>query len=131
VKWPNDVLLEGRKGAGILVEARPQDGWAVVGIGLNVAVELGDLPPEVQEIAATMGRSPEEVDDVLAELLRSLEHRLAEPAEATVAAFRDRHIAWRDGEGEALGIDEEGSLRVRTPDGAEVTLAAGEVHLRL
>ncbi|MGI8512938.1 MAG: biotin--[acetyl-CoA-carboxylase] ligase, partial [Solirubrobacteraceae bacterium] len=37
VKWPNDVQLEGRKVAGILVEGRPQEGWMVLGIGLNVA----------------------------------------------------------------------------------------------
>ena len=42
IKWPNDVLLDGRKVAGILAEARPQDGWAVLGIGLNVAVRLDD-----------------------------------------------------------------------------------------
>ena len=43
VKWPNDVLLDGRKVAGILVEGRPQERWAVLGIGLNVAVDLHAL----------------------------------------------------------------------------------------
>ena len=36
IKWPNDVWVDGRKVAGILVEGRPQEGWAVLGIGLNV-----------------------------------------------------------------------------------------------
>ena len=36
IKWPNDVWIDRRKLSGILVEGRPQDGWAVVGIGLNV-----------------------------------------------------------------------------------------------
>ena len=36
VKWPNDVWIDGRKVAGILIEARPQEGWAIIGIGLNV-----------------------------------------------------------------------------------------------
>ena len=36
IKWPNDVWIDGRKVAGILVEGRPQEGWAVLGIGLNV-----------------------------------------------------------------------------------------------
>ena len=44
LKWPNDVLVGGRKVAGILVEGRPQEGWAVVGIGINVAVRHDDLP---------------------------------------------------------------------------------------
>ncbi len=39
VKWPNDVLLDGLKVAGILAEGRPQEGWAVLGIGVNVALE--------------------------------------------------------------------------------------------
>ena len=52
IKWPNDVLVAGgRKVAGILVEGRPQEGWAVVGIGLNVALRLGDLPAELSESA--------------------------------------------------------------------------------
>ena len=49
LKWPNDVLVGGRKVAGILVEGRPQEGWAVVGIGLNVAVRGADFPAELRE----------------------------------------------------------------------------------
>ena len=52
VKWPNDVLLDGRKVAGILAEGRPQEGWAVLGIGVNVAVRLQDLPAELHATAA-------------------------------------------------------------------------------
>ncbi len=47
VKWPNDVLVDGRKVAGVLVESRPLEGWAVVGIGLNVAVDPAELPGEL------------------------------------------------------------------------------------
>src|SRR5205823_4113792 len=43
LKWPNDVLTDGRKVAGILVEGRPQEGWVVVGIGLNVALRIEDF----------------------------------------------------------------------------------------
>ena len=49
VKWPNDVLLAGRKVAGILVEGRPQEGWAVVGIGVNVALTTDELPVELRD----------------------------------------------------------------------------------
>src|SRR3954467_1525943 len=42
LKWPNDVLLDSRKVAGILVEGRPQEGWMVLGIGLNVALAPDD-----------------------------------------------------------------------------------------
>src|SRR5512140_2750495 len=53
IKWPNDVWHRGRKVAGILVEGRPQEGWAVVGIGLNVALRREDFPPELRDIATT------------------------------------------------------------------------------
>ena len=55
MKWPNDVWIEGRKVAGILAEAHGQD-WAVLGIGVNVALDPASLPPEVAEIAGTLGR---------------------------------------------------------------------------
>src|SRR3954462_2085959 len=44
IKWPNDVLVDGRKVAGILAEGRPHEGWAVLGIGVNVAVDVAALP---------------------------------------------------------------------------------------
>src|SRR3954466_8239630 len=48
-KWPNDVwLADRRKVAGILLEGRPQEGWAVIGIGLNVRTR--SFPPELREI---------------------------------------------------------------------------------
>ena len=52
IKWPNDIWLERRKLAGILVEGRPQEGWAVLGIGLNVTTE--SFPPELAEIATSL-----------------------------------------------------------------------------
>ncbi len=135
VKWPNDVHLGGRKVAGILVEGRPQEGWAVIGIGLNVAVDVDALPDEVRVIAATLGREPEALEPTLAELLRALEVRLTEPHETAVAALRerdalrDRPVRWAGGEGVGAGIDDEGRLLVRTSDGETNPLDAGEVHL--
>ena len=55
IKWPNDILIDGRKVAGILVEGRPQEHWAVIGVGLNVALRPEDFPPELREQAATLG----------------------------------------------------------------------------
>ncbi len=135
VKWPNDVLLDGRKLAGILVEARPQDGWAVLGIGVNVAVDVADLPPELRDRAATLGRDPAGVEPALAALLGHLEARLADPPDVALAALRsrdalrDRPVTWAGGSGTGAGIDDTGALLVRLPGGALETLDAGEVHL--
>ena len=79
VKWPNDVLLGGGKLAGVLVEARPSQ-WAVLGIGVNVAVELATLPPDVRARAATLGRPASALEPTLRELLELLARRLTEPA---------------------------------------------------
>jgi BirA family transcriptional regulator, biotin operon repressor / biotin---[acetyl-CoA-carboxylase] ligase len=134
VKWPNDVLVEGRKVAGVLVEARPQEGWAVLGVGVNAALDVAALEPELRETAGTLGRT--DLARALAELLEHLERRLAEPAGATLRALaardalRDRAIAWTGGEGTGAGIDDRGRLRVRLTTGGETVLDAGEVHLR-
>ncbi len=135
VKWPNDMLLDGRKVAGVLVEARPQDGWAVIGIGVNVALDPSELPPEVRDRAGTLGRSPDELDAVLAELLAALERRLEAPAADVVADLRardallGRRVRWHGGEGEGAGVDETGALLVQRADGSVTRLDAGEVHL--
>ena len=136
MKWPNDVLLDGRKVAGILVEARPQEGWAVLGIGVNAALDASELPPELHETAGTLGRRPRELEAALAELLGHLAERLAEPADSVLAALAERdallgrEVAWSGGEGVGAGIDARGCLRVRRADGTETVLDAGEVHLR-
>jgi BirA family transcriptional regulator, biotin operon repressor / biotin---[acetyl-CoA-carboxylase] ligase len=132
VKWPNDVLLDGRKVAGVLVEARPQEGWAVVGIGVNAALAPEELPAELN--AGTLGRRHDELEATLDELLGHLGARLAEPADETLAALRtrdallDRPLSWPGGEGVGAGIDASGRLRVRR-SGGELALDAGEVHL--
>lgn len=126
VKWPNDVQVDGRKVAGVLVEGRPHEGWAVVGIGVNVSA-APDLPE-----AAALGR--DDVEAVLAELLAALEVRLEEPRAASLDALRARdallgvRIEWDGGEGVGAGIDADGGLRVTT-DAGERVLSAGEVHL--
>jgi BirA family biotin operon repressor/biotin-[acetyl-CoA-carboxylase] ligase len=131
VKWPNDVLVEGGKVAGVLAEGRPQEGWAVVGIGVNVAVDEAALPAG----ARSLGLPADALEAVLARLLAALEVRLGEPAAATLAALRGRdalagrRVAWAGGAGTAAGIAEDGGLRVRLDDGGETVLAAGEVHL--
>jgi BirA family biotin operon repressor/biotin-[acetyl-CoA-carboxylase] ligase len=134
VKWPNDVWLDGRKLAGILVEGRP-DAWAVVGIGLNVAVRVEDLPEDVRAIAATLDRPPDALDATLRELLDALHARLGQAAMATLDDLRARDallgraVRWTGGTGEAAGIDADGRLLVRTAAGTVEAVAAGEVHL--
>jgi BirA family transcriptional regulator, biotin operon repressor / biotin---[acetyl-CoA-carboxylase] ligase len=135
VKWPNDVLLDGRKLAGILVEGRPQEGWAVLGVGVNVAVDPAQLPPELQATAATLGRTPDQLEPTLTELLALLTARLAEPAADCLAELRARDallgrpLSWSGGSGTGAGIDDSGALLVRQPAGSLLTLESGEVHL--
>jgi BirA family biotin operon repressor/biotin-[acetyl-CoA-carboxylase] ligase len=134
IKWPNDVWLGRRKLAGILVEGRVQESWAVLGIGLNVSTEA--FPDELAEIATSLRLSGFDLErePLLAELLRTLERRLATPEAELLAAWAERdalrgeRVRWDGGEGTAAGIDRGGSLIVET-DGGLTTLAAGEVHL--
>ena len=134
IKWPNDVWVHERKIAGILVEGRPQAGWAVLGIGLNVATR--EFPAELEGLATSLRLSGAEADveQVLADVLASLERWLSAPATDVLAAWRARDalngqpVRWSSGEGVANGIDDAGALIVAT-DSGHVTLDAGEVHL--
>ena len=135
IKWPNDVQVDGRKVAGILVEGRPQEHWAVLGIGVNVAVRLEDLPPELHETATTLGREPGDVEGVLRQLLSSLDDWLEAGEDAVLAAWRrrdalrGREVRWAAGEGTADGVDDDGRLLVTLASGEQTALDAGEVHL--
>jgi BirA family biotin operon repressor/biotin-[acetyl-CoA-carboxylase] ligase len=138
IKWPNDVWIKGRKLAGILVEARPSEGWAVVGIGLNVATPVDEFPPELRgsatSLRAAAGEAPA-VEAVLASLLAALDRCLQMPPAEVVSALRARdalrgkQLRWEGGSGVAAGIDDSGGLIVETPTGREM-LDAGEVHLQ-
>jgi BirA family transcriptional regulator, biotin operon repressor / biotin---[acetyl-CoA-carboxylase] ligase len=137
VKWPNDVVVgpELAKLGGILVEGRPQEGWAVLGIGLNVAVRIEDLPQEVRAGAAGLGLPSSAIEPITERLLRALERRLGEPAQSVLKAWRERdallgrEVSWAGGEGRAHGVDDGGHLLVGLAGGAVATLDAGEVHL--
>lgn len=150
IKWPNDVWIGGRKLAGVLVEARPRDSWAVIGVGLNLRIAPERLPPELRETAAslfgaegaeTARAGPREPPARLRESARqALDAALgrwveAEP-DAVLAEWRARdalrghEVAWEEGSGVADGIDDAGRLVVVTPGGKRLALGAGEVHLR-
>ena len=134
IKWPNDVWIGGRKVAGILVEARPQEGWAVLGIGLNVATE--EFPAELHATSLRLAGATLSVEEALARVLAALERWLPRSPGDVLAAWRSRDallgaaVRWSNGSkgGIAAGVDDSGALLVDTANG-RVTLDAGEVHL--
>jgi BirA family biotin operon repressor/biotin-[acetyl-CoA-carboxylase] ligase len=171
VKWPNDVVFEQSlpeeqttagaqvsggtpptlaKLAGILVEGRPQENWGVLGIGVNVAVRIEELPAAVRAGAASLQRPRSAIEPLLADLFVALARRLTEPTSVLLEAWRTRDalygrdIAWgtpgqqsagedetqnRGERGRAQGIDDKGGLLVRREDGTTAALSSGEVHL--
>jgi BirA family transcriptional regulator, biotin operon repressor / biotin---[acetyl-CoA-carboxylase] ligase len=142
VKWPNDVWLDERKLAGVLIEARPP-GWAVIGVGLNLSIGDDGFPEDLRWPAVSLGH--EVTASRALEALRVAYGRwfAAEPEEVAEAfAARDvlngRDVRWEavggatpSGSGTGEGIDGRGNLVVRTPEGKRLTLGAGEVTLRL
>lgn len=142
VKWPNDVWIEERKAAGILIESRPPD-WAVIGIGVNIAIEPAEFPPELRWPATSIGHGAS-VEATLAALNDALAEWTRAPSERVLAAYRDRDalrgraVSWEDGppgiergRGTADGIDDRGDLVVDSEEGGRVALGAGEVQLKL
>jgi BirA family transcriptional regulator, biotin operon repressor / biotin---[acetyl-CoA-carboxylase] ligase len=134
LKWPNDVYVDRRKVAGILVEGRPQEGWAVVGVGVNVAVAPDAFPAELIGRAGTLGLGPEAIEPLLERVLAALERWLAAPTGEMLDAVRARDallgqtLTWAGGTARGAGIDEHGRLLVETAEGRQA-LNAGEVHL--
>jgi BirA family biotin operon repressor/biotin-[acetyl-CoA-carboxylase] ligase len=134
VKWPNDVLIDDRKCAGVLIEARPRDGWAVIGVGINLSIEEDEFPPELRGTATSLGSA--EPGAALAALNEGLGAWVeAGPGEVLGEfrrrdALRGREVAWEGGDGTAEGVDDRGNLLVRRADGEVESLGAGEVHLR-
>jgi BirA family biotin operon repressor/biotin-[acetyl-CoA-carboxylase] ligase len=139
LKWPNDLLVDDRKLAGILAEAA---GDAVV-VGIGVNVEWPEIPDELVGIATACnleGGRPTTRDELLDAFLARYEARLADLG-ATAVEYRARlgtigrkvRVERADGNlvGTATGVDDHGRLLVTSDDGTTEAIAAGDVvHLR-
>jgi BirA family transcriptional regulator, biotin operon repressor / biotin---[acetyl-CoA-carboxylase] ligase len=152
LKWPNDVLVgdQDRKVCGILLEAAstPVGTAAVIGIGLNVSTQTGELAAPTATSLALEGAADPDRAALLQAIVVSL-HRLyddwragaGEPGQvlelySTFCATVGRQVRIQLGpeewvEGQATGVDDDGRLVVRTPDGGERAFGAGDVvHVR-
>jgi len=147
IKWPNDLVVSGRKLAGILAEASGELGRAefvVLGLGLNVNQDLATFPPEVRRRAVTLrsllgretGRLP-----ILRSFLLSFEclydaglrdgfrATLADASEHSATLGRKVCISCGGGiiSGDAWRLDTDGALILRTTNG-QVAMHAGEIE---
>lgn len=148
LKWPNDLMKDGAKLAGILVETqKAPDGtiWAVIGCGMNLL-----MPDEMEAaIGRTVSSAPwlarMDRNELVAALLSRLAAVLAEFDDTGFAPFRDRWNALQGWCGQAVnildngvivqqglaaGVDETGRLLLDTPAG-QVAVLSGDVSLRL
>jgi BirA family transcriptional regulator, biotin operon repressor / biotin---[acetyl-CoA-carboxylase] ligase len=146
IKWPNDVLVGGKKVGGILIENGVQVGgglFAVVGIGINVGLrpeDIGDIAAIATSLAAASGRevSPRLVAKCLFEEFERLYRKLPDGG-VIFEAWRRRLFTlgkkvaarWGDSviEGIAESVDADGSLLIRRADGSLSRVIAGDVTL--
>lgn len=147
IKWPNDVLIRGKKVSGILTESALRGysvDWAVIGIGINVNLDL-EAFPEISDIATSLSAElRREVSqlDVLLNLLREIELlylalRRGEPIHEEWQSHLEtlgKMVQVRSGkrveEGYAESVDSDGSLLLRRSDGSLARFITGEVSLR-
>jgi BirA family biotin operon repressor/biotin-[acetyl-CoA-carboxylase] ligase len=135
IKWPNDVWIDECKVAGVLIEARPPE-WAVIGIGVNVAIEPDEFPADLRWPATSIGGGAT-VDATREAVCAALGRWAAAPRPEVVEAYRrrdalaGRRVEWEEGAGVAAGVDERGNLVVNLDDGGAVALGSGEVSLRV
>ena len=138
MKWPNDVLVSGRKLAGILCEVR-SDGHVVAGVGINV--RFSDDPPDSRAISLdeVLKDAPSRLDNLVAGILRRLSQLVdgdsSQQQEAVTSVLgtigRDVEVLGRDGStriGHAVGLDEYGALRVRMTDGSTSVVTSSDIE---
>jgi BirA family biotin operon repressor/biotin-[acetyl-CoA-carboxylase] ligase len=146
LKWPNDVLVDGGKIAGLLVERDAVSGFFVLGVGLNINLTSGELSAARLHRPATSMQviAGREFDGeaLLTPLLQCLERRLDGAREEGLAPTWETwgRLDWLKGrmvsvttvdgvvEGECLGMDAEGRLRLRLAGRKEETFWTGDVE---
>ncbi len=144
IKWVNDIYIGGKKVAGILTEGafinRDKIDFAIVGIGVNLALPEGGFPEEIKDIAGDLG-SAEIKNELIAQMInRFVYYYRRLPDNSYISQyckrlfFLGREITVVQGEGSytavATDIDEMCRLKVRTPEG-ERLLSAGEISVKL
>lgn len=150
IKWPNDVLLDGRKVAGVLTEMEGEAdrvAFVLVGIGVNVNLAAEEFPAELAGRATSLravAGVPVDRAAFTARLLAALEARYGRflaggfaairPAFEATAFLTGRAVRVRGPEaathGRVAGVDNDGALLLEGPAGARVRVLAGEVTLR-
>ena len=147
LKWPNDVLINGKKVCGILLESRAAANtvdYAIIGIGINVNMKLADYP-EISAIATSLAdKTGKQVSrtallqNLFSEMeklylrLRAGESILSEWRENLVTMGKQIHVRAGDDifEGIAESVAEDGSLMLRCADGRLMQFMAGDVTLK-
>ncbi len=146
LKWPNDVLVDGRKVSGILIENNVQGSivnYAIIGIGVNVNLRLSDfpeIPPTATSLSDELGREVSCLELIRRLLVEIEKLYLALPAGGSIyREWRDnlvtlgRRVHIKSGktdyEGIAESVASDGSLRLRHPDGSLTKIVAGDVTL--
>jgi BirA family biotin operon repressor/biotin-[acetyl-CoA-carboxylase] ligase len=144
LKWPNDVLVDGRKLAGVLVEAQSQGSRldaVIVGIGVNLdtlPVEVSDTAISLAEAAGTAIDREAFIAQLLARVERWVDRYVAVGLEAVIPAWHDRMAlglaarATVDGEslvGEVTGLDDDGALLLRDDAGQIHRVHSGDVEV--
>jgi BirA family biotin operon repressor/biotin-[acetyl-CoA-carboxylase] ligase len=142
LKWPNDLLWQNQKLAGLLVETIARPGrlpLAILGLGLNLAHQTADFPRELKKSAVSLrqasGRNVPRTQ-ALAAFLDALAHRWTQPPDEILADFRaawcqqGRTLQVRSGGREFAGtaeqVDDSGHLHLRLSDGSTKVFASGE-----
>jgi BirA family biotin operon repressor/biotin-[acetyl-CoA-carboxylase] ligase len=144
IKWPNDLIVQDRKLAGLLIETEPRRrelAFAVVGIGINVRHRLDDFSEEVRSLATSLYLVTGQLfrrADLLVALLQAFDRRLERPfseareawaassltlgQQLTLTTVRGRR------QGQALGLDESGALLLRSDAGEIEAITAGDMQ---
>lgn len=147
IKWPNDLLVNGKKLCGILTESgsSPKGLYVVIGIGVNLTQTDQDFGPELSPIAISLAQlgkavSPQEMASPLLEELDRMYRLFPLAREDYLSAYRRRCVtlgkpvrlveAEQERTATALDIGEDFSLRVRLADGHEEQISSGEVSVR-